>query len=78
MRATVWFLILGCAGSACARAQQVSEGSPATAILAVEHVWSDAESRNDNRTLDRIFDSALVYKTGKAVRGATQSCIWGS
>jgi hypothetical protein len=78
MRATVWFLILACAGSACAREQQVSEGSPATAILAVEHVWSDAESRINNRTLDRIFDNALVYKTGTAVRGATQFCIWGS
>ena len=59
MRSTGWLLILICAGSL--RAQETGERSTTTAILALEHAWSDAESRNDNRALDRIFDNALVY-----------------
>jgi|SRR5580658_2061213 hypothetical protein len=61
MRATGWSLILVCAVLSFVQAQEKGEGSPATAILALEHAWSDAEARNDNRALDRIFDNALVY-----------------
>jgi len=61
MRTTNWLLILVCAGSLRVRAQEFGEGSSATAVLAQEHAWFDAQARSDNRVLDRIFDNALVY-----------------
>jgi Domain of unknown function (DUF4440) len=64
MRMTGWLLILACAGLVSARAQEGGEGSVASAVLARENAWSDAESRNDNRALDGIFDNALVYIEG--------------
>jgi hypothetical protein len=42
-------------------AREGGEGSDTRAVLALEQAWSGAESRGDNRTLDRIFDNALVY-----------------
>jgi len=43
-------------------AQDAAEGeNTATEIRALEHVWNEAEARNNNRALDLIFDNALVY-----------------
>jgi Domain of unknown function (DUF4440) len=66
MRTTSWLLVLIYAG--LLPAQEKSEGSTIATILALEHAWYDAESRGDNRGLDRIFDNALVYvEYGKLV-----------
>lgn len=68
MRTTGWLLIFVCAGLLRVRAQEAGEDSSASAILALEHAWSDAESHSDNRALDGIFDSAMVYlEDGKLV-----------
>jgi hypothetical protein len=61
MKAVGWLLIFIVAVSVCAPAQEGGTGGTTAAILALEQVWSDAESRSDNRALDRIFDNALVY-----------------
>jgi hypothetical protein len=53
--------MLVCAGLVSVRAQESGGNSARAAILAREQAWSDAESRKDNGTLDRIFDNALVY-----------------
>jgi ketosteroid isomerase-like protein len=55
------YSIFVCAGLTGVQAQGDGKGNVATAILALEQAWSDAESRNDNRALDEIFDNALVY-----------------
>lgn len=41
--------------------QQAPGGDTATVIRALEHEWVEAQTRNDNRALDLIFDNALVY-----------------
>jgi hypothetical protein len=61
MKAVGWLLMVACAGLVCALAQEGGDRGTTTAILAREQAWSDAESRNDNGALDRIFDNALVY-----------------
>jgi hypothetical protein len=61
MKTIGWLLILACAGSLRARAQEGGDGSPVTAILALENAWAEAESRSDNGALDRIIDNAAVY-----------------
>jgi Domain of unknown function (DUF4440) len=61
MRTTGWLLILVCAGLLRVRAQEGGKGGATTAVLAQEQAWSDAESRNDNRALEQIFDNALVF-----------------
>jgi Domain of unknown function (DUF4440) len=55
-----WLLILACAGLPRVWAQEPDKGGASAAILALEQAWSDAETRSDNRALDRIFDNALV------------------
>jgi hypothetical protein len=54
-------LVLGCAMSVSASAQEATPGDIATAIRALEHQWAEGQAHNDNRALDRIFDNALVY-----------------
>jgi len=61
MRATGWLLIFACAALLLAHAQEEVEGGSTRTILAVEQAWSEAEARGDKRTLDRIFDNAVVY-----------------
>jgi len=61
MRTTGWLAVLVCAMLLSAPAQEGGKGGATTAVLAREQAWSDAESRNDNRALERIFDDALVY-----------------
>jgi Domain of unknown function (DUF4440) len=61
IRAANWLLIFACALSLQVWAQEGNEGGAATTIRALEKKWSDAQSRNDNRSLDLIFDNALVY-----------------
>jgi len=54
-------LVLICAASQPVSAQEEADGDAATAIRALEHEWAEAQSRNDSRSLDLIFDDALVY-----------------
>jgi hypothetical protein len=66
MGAANWLLIFACAvplqiQAQEARVQEGNEGGAATTIRALEKEWSEAQSRNDNRALDLIFDNALVY-----------------
>ncbi len=51
-------VFLACAAASVLRGQQ---SEAATAIRLLEHEWSDAQSRNDNRTLDMLLDTAVVY-----------------
>jgi hypothetical protein len=49
---------LACATASSLRGQQ---HDAATTIRLLEHQWSDAQSHNDNRTLDLLLDNAVVY-----------------
>jgi len=42
-------------------AQDSDEAGSRTKILALEHAWNQAETFNDLKALDSIFDSRLVY-----------------
>jgi len=53
--------ILVCAISWCAPAQEAAEGGKGATIRALERAWLYAQSRNDNRALNQIFDNSLVY-----------------
>lgn len=67
MRPLGALLILLCSTSLLVCAQQISEADTA-AIRALEHEWTEGQSNNDNRSLDLIFDNALVYvEYGKLV-----------
>jgi hypothetical protein len=49
-------------------AQEPAENNAATSIRALENERIEAQSRNDNRALDLMFDNALVYiEYGKLV-----------
>jgi hypothetical protein len=61
MGATGCLLIVVCASSPYVCAQETNEGGTATAIRALERSWVEDQSRNDNRALDVIFDSSLIY-----------------
>jgi hypothetical protein len=53
--------ILICATSLTAAGQQAAEENTAASIRALEHEWTEGQSRNDNRALNLIFDNGLVY-----------------
>jgi Domain of unknown function (DUF4440) len=61
MRTIGLLLVLACATSLSVSTQEAANGDTATAIRALEYEWVEAQSRNDNRALDLIFDNALVY-----------------
>jgi len=42
-------------------AQQTDAAAASGAIRGLEHEWVEAQSHNDNRALDLILDSAVVY-----------------
>lgn len=55
-------LVLFCgSGPPVAAQESDSDSNTATTIRALEHEWADAQSRNDNRALDLIFDNELIY-----------------
>jgi len=60
MRTLGWWLVLVCATS-LGWAQEPAETDAATTVRALEQQWYEAQSHNDNRALDLIFDNALVY-----------------
>ncbi len=67
MRTIGLVLVLVCATSLSGFAQEAGN-SDATAVRALEGEWVRAQSHNDNRALDLIFDNALVYiEYGKLV-----------
>lgn len=43
------------------RAQNADESGSRSRILALEHAWNQAESLQDLKALDAIFDNQLVY-----------------
>jgi hypothetical protein len=61
MRTIGLLFLLVCAMSLPVSTQEAAESDAATSIRALEHEWAEAQSRNDNRSLDLIFDNALVY-----------------
>jgi hypothetical protein len=52
-------LLIGCAPASWA--QNSDENASRTKILALEHVWNQAEAFKDLKALDSIFDNAMVY-----------------
>ena len=60
MKITVRLAIVLCALSLSGFAAGNEIGTEA-AIRALEQQWTDAQSRNDDRALDLIFDNSLVY-----------------
>jgi hypothetical protein len=42
-------------------AQDATTGDVASAIQTLEHTWFEAQARNNNGTLNLIFDNDLVY-----------------
>jgi hypothetical protein len=68
MKTTSLLLIVVSALSGSVSSQERSRSSAASVIRDLEREWTVAESRNDNRALDVIFDNALVYiASGKLV-----------
>jgi hypothetical protein len=68
MRTIRLLLALVCASSLSLSAQEPAASDVATAIRALEAEWVAAQSRDDNRALDLMFDNALVYiEYGKLV-----------
>ena len=61
MRTIGLLLILVCSTLLSLSAQETADGDVATAIRALESDWVAAQSRDDNRALDLMFDNALVY-----------------
>ena len=61
MRTIGWLLVLVCATALPGWAQEAAGSDAATAVRTLEHEWVEAQSHNDNRALDLIFDNALVY-----------------
>jgi hypothetical protein len=61
MKTTFCWLMLMCALARTVSSQEGSAGDAPSAIRALEREWEVAQSRNDNRAMDRIFDNALVY-----------------
>jgi hypothetical protein len=61
LKTTSLLLILAFAMSWFAPAQQAAEGGMGKTIRALEQEWVTAQSRNDNRALNQIFDNSLVY-----------------
>jgi hypothetical protein len=50
-----------CAYTATWVSAQQTDTAASGAIRALEHEWVEAQSHNDNRALDLILDSAVVY-----------------
>jgi hypothetical protein len=61
VRTIGWLLVLLCAMSLPGWAQEGAGSAAATAVRTLEQEWVEAQSHNDNRALDLIFDNALVY-----------------
>jgi len=47
--------------SAMVSAQAVSDPGTVAVISALEHEWTEAQSSNNDRALDLIFDNSLIY-----------------
>jgi hypothetical protein len=68
MKTTGLLLIVVCALSGSVSSQERNRSSAASVIRDLEREWAVAQSRNDNRALDVIFDNALVYiESGRLV-----------
>ena len=71
MKMTGLLLILVCVLSGSVSSQERNRSSAASVIRNLERECAVAQSRNDNRALDIIFDNALVYiQSGKLVTKA--------
>jgi len=68
MKTVGLWLMMVCALSLPVSTQEGDADGAASAIRALEHEWVVAQSHNDNRALDLIFDDSLVYvEYGKLV-----------
>ncbi|HSY92966.1 MAG TPA: nuclear transport factor 2 family protein [Candidatus Binatus sp.] len=61
MKTKGMWLMVACAFSLTAFCQENDQSGTASAIRALEREWVVAQSRNDSRALDMIFDHSLVY-----------------
>ena len=61
MRAAGLWMIIISAMSLLVYGQKTADPGTVATIRALEHEWTEGQSRNDNRALDLIFDNALVY-----------------
>lgn len=61
MKTAGMLFVLFCATSLLCPGQQNHDEGTAGAVRALEREWSMAQSHNDNRALNLIFDNALVY-----------------
>jgi ketosteroid isomerase-like protein len=54
-------MILICSLLQSARAQNSSDPSARSIVLALEHAWDQAQERGDVKALTAIFDNSLIY-----------------
>jgi len=61
MKTAGFLLLVVCALSLSVSSQESNQSSAVSVIRSLEREWAVAQSRNDNRALDKILDNALVY-----------------
>lgn len=61
MKTAAFVVILVCSALSFAAAQNVTDESTLTRVLALEHAWNQATERKDIKALDAILDSSMVY-----------------
>lgn len=61
MRAVGLWITIVSAMSLLVYGQKTADPGTEATIRALEHEWTQGQSRNDNRALDLIFDNALIY-----------------
>jgi ketosteroid isomerase-like protein len=61
MKTTGFVVIMVCAASMLATAQNAGNSGVRSNILALEYAWDQAQERGDIKALDAIFDSSLVF-----------------
>jgi ketosteroid isomerase-like protein len=60
MRNVGFAVFLGC-WAVLAGAQNSTESAGGTTVLALEHVWDQAQERGDFKALTALFDNSLIY-----------------
>jgi ketosteroid isomerase-like protein len=61
MRIWAVTVILACAGTLTSYAQKAPDSNAGTKIMALENLWGQASAIKDLKSLNTIFDDAIVY-----------------
>jgi ketosteroid isomerase-like protein len=61
MKASVFCIVLVCSALLCSVAQNSTESTARSKILALEHAWDQAQEHGDVKALAAIFDDSLLY-----------------